>query len=236
LPFATAVQPLGSHHRYLQTSLGKQRRTAHAAGDPGDTISDFTFTPGSLTVHVGDTVTWTNNGPSQHTATANNGSFNTGLLHKGASGSHTFTTAGTFTYFCQVHPFMKGTIVVLASSTGNGGSGSGSGAGSGSGSGSGAGSGSGSGSGSGAGSGSGSGSNVGGGSTNTTPAGGSTGGSTNTTPRASGSASPTLPNTGLDLAAAFACGISLIGLGFVVRRSVRPQPGPHSQSHATSRS
>jgi hypothetical protein len=87
---------------------------AHTAGDPSDTISDFKFTPASLTIHVGDTITWVNNGPSEHSATANNGSFNTGLLKKGASASHTFTTAGTFTYFCSVHPFMHGTVVVLA--------------------------------------------------------------------------------------------------------------------------
>jgi plastocyanin len=87
---------------------------AHAAGDPNATISDFKFTPASLTIHVGDTITWVNNGPSEHSATANNGSFNTGLLKKGASASHTFTTAGTFTYFCSIHPFMHGTVVVLA--------------------------------------------------------------------------------------------------------------------------
>ncbi len=90
---------------------------AHAANDTSVTISDFKFTPASITIHVGDTVTWTNNGPSAHTATANNGSFNTGVLQKGHSGSHTFTTAGTFTYICQIHPFMHGTVVVLANTT-----------------------------------------------------------------------------------------------------------------------
>lgn len=93
------------------------RPHAHAANDPSDTISDFQFTPGSLTIHVGDTVTWTNNGPSEHTATANNHSFDTGLLKKGQSASHTFSQAGTFAYICTIHPFMHGTIVVLAAST-----------------------------------------------------------------------------------------------------------------------
>jgi plastocyanin len=87
---------------------------AHAAGDPAVTIADFQFSPGSVTVHVGDTITWTNNGPSTHTATAHDGSFDTGQLKKGQSASHTFTHAGTFTYFCQIHPFMHGTVVVLA--------------------------------------------------------------------------------------------------------------------------
>jgi LPXTG-motif cell wall-anchored protein len=90
---------------------------AHAAGDPGDTITDFKFSPGTTTIHVGDTITWTNNGPSAHTATANNGSFDTGALTKGKSASHTFTQAGTFAYICTIHPFMHGTVVVLAAAT-----------------------------------------------------------------------------------------------------------------------
>ncbi len=81
------------------------------------TIADFSFTPASITIHVGDTVTWTNHGPSAHTATANNGSFNTGVLQKGQSASHTFNTAGTFSYICSIHPFMHGTVVVLANTT-----------------------------------------------------------------------------------------------------------------------
>ncbi|MFZ1997643.1 MAG: cupredoxin family copper-binding protein, partial [Solirubrobacteraceae bacterium] len=93
------------------------RVTAHAAGDPGVTIADFHFSPATTTVHVGDTITWSNNGPSSHTATASGGSFTTGILKKGQSASHTFTRAGTFAYVCQIHPFMHGTIVVLASTT-----------------------------------------------------------------------------------------------------------------------
>ena len=91
--------------------------TAHAASDPGVTIADFQFTPGSSTVHVGDTVTWTNNGPSSHTATARDGSFDTGVLKPGASASHTFTQPGTFAFYCKIHPFMHGTIIVLAATT-----------------------------------------------------------------------------------------------------------------------
>ena len=94
-----------------------RHQTAHAASDTTVTIADFSFTPATITIHVGDTVTWTNKGPSAHTATANHGSFNTGVLQKGKSASHTFTTAGTFTYICSIHPFMHGTVVVLANTT-----------------------------------------------------------------------------------------------------------------------
>jgi plastocyanin len=93
------------------------RVTAHLAGDPGVTVADFHFSPATTTIHVGDTITWTNDGPSSHTATAHGGAFDTGVLKKGHSASHTFTQPGTFTYFCQIHPFMHGTIVVLAATT-----------------------------------------------------------------------------------------------------------------------
>lgn len=98
-------------------ALSTPHQIAHAASDPTVTIADFSFTPASITIHVGDTVTWTNHGPSAHTATANNGSFNTGVLQKGQSASHTFNTAGTFSYICSIHPFMHGTVVVLANTT-----------------------------------------------------------------------------------------------------------------------
>ena len=98
-------------------SPGARHQTAHTASDATVTIADFQFTPATITIHVGDTVTWVNNGPSAHTATANDGSFNTGVLQKGHSASHTFTTAGTFTYICMIHPFMHGTVVVLANTT-----------------------------------------------------------------------------------------------------------------------
>jgi plastocyanin len=92
----------------------RHRAKAHAAGDPGNTITDFKFSPGTTTIHLGDAITWTNNGPSPHTATANDGSFDTGTLAKGKSASHTFTQSGTFAYICSIHPFMHGTVVVLA--------------------------------------------------------------------------------------------------------------------------
>ena len=117
--FAGRTPGFGSSHT-PRASFRKQtarRSRAHAAGDPTDVISDFKFTPGSITVHVGDTITWVNDGPTAHSATAGDGSFDTGVLQKGASASHTFAQAGTFAYACKIHPFMHGTVVVLASTT-----------------------------------------------------------------------------------------------------------------------
>jgi plastocyanin len=90
---------------------------AHAAATTSVTIVDYKYAPTITTVHVGDTIRWTNSGQAPHTATANNGSFDTGILPKGGSGSHTFATAGTFTYYCTVHPFMHGKVNVLATSS-----------------------------------------------------------------------------------------------------------------------
>ena len=83
-------------------------------------IRDFEFAPATVTVNEGDTVTWTNEGPTPHTATADDGSFDTGTLREGESGSATFTSAGTISYICTPHPNMTGTVVVQAASAGSG--------------------------------------------------------------------------------------------------------------------
>ena len=68
-------------------------------------IRDFTFTPASVTVKVGTTVRWTNNGPSAHTTTSDMGVWNSGLLSPNAGTFEmTFSTTGTFPYHCSIHP------------------------------------------------------------------------------------------------------------------------------------
>lgn len=75
-------------------------------------IVDFLFTPQVLEISVGTTVTWTNSDSAQHTATANDGAFDSGTLAQGDSFSFTFTETGTFDYICAIHPNMTGQIVV----------------------------------------------------------------------------------------------------------------------------
>ncbi len=75
-------------------------------------IQNFKFSPDTLTVKVGDGVTWTNNDSIDHSATADDNSFDTGLIATGKSGNITFNKAGTYTYHCSIHPTMKGTIIV----------------------------------------------------------------------------------------------------------------------------
>ena len=88
------------------------------AADASVAISGFTFTPSSITVGVGDTVTWTNGDGVGHTATADDASFDTGTIAGGGSDSVTFAAAGTFAYHCAIHPAMTGTITVGAAAGG----------------------------------------------------------------------------------------------------------------------
>jgi plastocyanin len=84
------------------------------AADSAVTIAGLAFNPATVTIQVGDSVTWTNQDSTAHTATAGDGSFDTGQLANGDSDSVTFDTAGTFAYICSIHPQMSGSVVVEA--------------------------------------------------------------------------------------------------------------------------
>jgi plastocyanin len=91
-----------------------------AAGSPvrGATqtvmINGLAYSPATLTIAVGDTVTWMNNDVQAHTATASGGAFDSGTMNPGQSFSFTFTAAGSFAYTCNFHAEMTGTITVQA--------------------------------------------------------------------------------------------------------------------------
>jgi plastocyanin len=70
------------------------------------------FSPAQISVAAGQRVIWRNNDTVGHTATADNGSFNTGLIAPGGQASVTFGSAGNFDYSCQVHPNMTGNVTV----------------------------------------------------------------------------------------------------------------------------
>lgn len=95
------------------TTAAKKKPGASAAADGSVSIQDFFFSPASVTVGVGDSVTWTNNGQETHNASGNG--ISTGNLDSGESGSATFSSAGSFSYICSIHPQMNGTVRVLAS-------------------------------------------------------------------------------------------------------------------------
>jgi plastocyanin len=75
-------------------------------------ISDYKFQPELIQVDAGTKVTFANADDTTHTATADDGSFDTGDLDKGDSASVTLSKPGEFTYYCRYHPFMKATVEV----------------------------------------------------------------------------------------------------------------------------
>ena len=80
-------------------------------------ITDSTFSPATLTIAVGDTVTWRNADDRPHTVTSSDGVFDSGNLDEGVGFSFTFTEPGTYAYLCAYHPEMQATIVVEAASS-----------------------------------------------------------------------------------------------------------------------
>ncbi|MGD0149954.1 MAG: cupredoxin family copper-binding protein [Xanthobacteraceae bacterium] len=93
--------------------LFARAQTAAAAAAVG--IDNFTFNSQTVTVKAGTTVTWTNKDDIPHGIAATNNAFERSpALDTDDSFSFTFTTPGTYQYFCYVHPHMTGTIVVEA--------------------------------------------------------------------------------------------------------------------------
>jgi plastocyanin len=83
-------------------------------------IDNFTFTPASLKVKAGTTVTWTNKDDIPHGIASSDNAFKKSkALDTDDSYSFTFTTPGTYQYFCYIHPHMVGTIVVEAAAGSN---------------------------------------------------------------------------------------------------------------------
>jgi plastocyanin len=76
-------------------------------------IVDFAYEPDPVTVEEGGKVTWINRDSDPHTATADDGSFDTGTLEEGKLGSASFKEAGTYEYICTIHPDMQGTVEVV---------------------------------------------------------------------------------------------------------------------------
>jgi len=90
------------------------RSTATVTGTAAAvTIQNYAFAPQSLTVKAGTRVTWTNRDSTAHTATADQGSLDTGTINPGQSKMFEFSHPGTYAYHCAFHAFMTGTITVV---------------------------------------------------------------------------------------------------------------------------
>ena len=77
-------------------------------------IKNFTFVPPTLSVTAGTSVTFINDDEEPHTATAVDKSFDSDALDTNETWKHTFTKPGIYAYFCEMHPYMKGTLIVTA--------------------------------------------------------------------------------------------------------------------------
>ncbi len=76
-------------------------------------IVEFTYDRDPVTIEAGGKVTWINRDAAPHTATADDGSFDTGTLEMGKLKSESFKEAGSYPYFCEIHPDMRGTVEVV---------------------------------------------------------------------------------------------------------------------------
>ena len=89
--------------------------TTPSGGGSSAAIQNFAFVPPSLSVPSGTTVTWTNEDNVAHTVTADDGTtFGSSAFGQGQTFQFTAGAPGTYTYFCRIHPFMKGTLTVTA--------------------------------------------------------------------------------------------------------------------------
>lgn len=100
------------------SSMGNMGKTSNSSSTPtvtsAVTISNFAFSPASISVKKGTTVTWTNQDSVAHTVTENDGQAGpaSGDIDQGKSYSFTYNATGTFKYHCSIHPDMLGTVTV----------------------------------------------------------------------------------------------------------------------------
>jgi plastocyanin len=105
--------PAGQESGTAETTESESAPSGEAAKSEKVQIVEFTYEPDPVVVQAGGKVIWQNEDTAPHTATADDGSFDTGTIEKGKIGSATFKEAGTFTYFCEIHPTMHGTVEVV---------------------------------------------------------------------------------------------------------------------------
>jgi len=97
------------------STTGTKKVLASAQQKPETTevkIDNFSFGPATLTVSVGTSVTWTNRDDIPHTVVSTDGVFKSKVLDTDEKFSFTFSKAGTYPYFCSIHPKMTGKVIV----------------------------------------------------------------------------------------------------------------------------
>src|SRR5215212_8662871 len=101
----------------LVPAAGAQQDEYAMGGQPTQnawsvSIEDFYFEPPDAAIAPGDKIIWINKGSTPHTVTADDGSFDSGVLNRGDTYTVTFLGSGTVTYYCTLHPWMVGGVNV----------------------------------------------------------------------------------------------------------------------------
>jgi len=112
--------PVGCQTQETKEQPKEEPSTSEPAEPSGETpkkeasveIVDFEFKPGNIEIEKDGKITWTNNDSAAHTATADEGEFDSGQLNKGKTYTKTFDESGTFEYHCANHPSMTATVEV----------------------------------------------------------------------------------------------------------------------------
>jgi plastocyanin len=111
---AVVVAALALSLAHSRASSAGAKSSASVSGSHGqDSIKGYAFMPTAVTVKVGARITWTNHDATAHTATADQGGFDTGTINPGQSKTIDFKHLGTYTYHCAFHAFMTGTVKVV---------------------------------------------------------------------------------------------------------------------------
>ena len=109
---AGLAMPVAIATLVLFAGLPSVKASNQPAANAAVKIDNFVFGPQTLTVPVGTTVTWTNSDDIPHTSVSTEGVFKSKVLDTDEKFSFTFTKAGTYPYYCTIHPKMTGTVVV----------------------------------------------------------------------------------------------------------------------------
>lgn len=112
-PTTTAPEPSGDAS---EPSGNAPAPSGEAVRSEKVEIVEFTYDPDPVTIQAGGKVTWINRDAAPHTATADDGSFDTGTLEMGKLKSESFKDTGSYPYFCEIHPDMRGTVEVVEAS------------------------------------------------------------------------------------------------------------------------
>ena len=107
--------PAGNEAAGTQPSGNAPAPSGEAVRSEKVEIVDFAYDPDPVTIQAGGKVTWVNRDSAPHTATADDGSFDTGTLDQNKLKSESFKEPGTYPYHCEIHPSMRGTLEVVDS-------------------------------------------------------------------------------------------------------------------------